>query len=97
MPVVRVKLPKDKKTDEPFHPGFPTFREILTLPDEGVMYIHVPAEDMPVYEGHPEDHYIQSTHGPILVKLPDDKHDELHDHLDKRYQERSGEFRPEIG
>lgn len=94
--LVRTKLIGSGKRGDEYRPLLPTFTEVLTLVDQGVGYFLIPNTDHPNLLEHPSAKSESTGHGAALIALDDAGHNAWYDHLDKRYKEHKGEFRPEI-
>jgi hypothetical protein len=96
MALVRVKMVGKGTPDDPHRAPLPTYREVITLKSQGVVYALIPDEDFPGSLSSPDHTYEETGHGPALVRMDAGGHSQWHRHLDDRYQERAGDFRPEI-
>lgn len=94
--LVRVKMVGTGKDDDAHRPGLPTHRELITLTDQGIVYALIPDDDHPDLLSHPSAKTEQTGHGAALIALDADGHAAWYKHLDARYPERAGEFRPEV-
>jgi hypothetical protein len=84
-------------SDDPYHPGLPTYRLVAVDEAARVALVEVPDDDTP-----PGD-----THAAVLTAprferaaIPADLHADAlaawHAHLDNRYAEHAGRFRPQL-
>lgn len=94
--LVRVKLVGKGTNDDPHRANLPTYQELLTIVDDGHVYALIPDSDHPELDKHPSAKTIMTGHGAALIGLDESGHGEWHSHLDSRYKEHKGEFRPEI-
>lgn len=94
--LVRVKLIDTGKSAGRFRPSLPTFQEVITLHDQGIVYALIPDTDHPELHKHPSAKTEETGHGAALIGLDADGHAQWHSHLDTRYKERAGQFRPEV-
>ncbi len=63
---------------------------------QGRVYVLIPDEDHPDLMAHPHIQTEETGHGRVLVALDASGHQLWYSHLDDRYQEHSGEYRPEV-
>jgi len=94
--LVRVKMIGDGTAQSPYRAPLPTYNEVLTLHDQALVYALVPDDDHPELHDHPSAKTEATGHGPALIALDDAGHRSWYSHLDERYRERKGEFRPVI-
>lgn len=94
--VVKVKLLGEGTSRDPWRVPIPTYVELLTLPEQGVAYVVIPDADHPELDAHDSAKTEQTGHGPALIALDNAGHAEWYRHLDERYAEHSGKFRPEV-
>ena len=96
MALVRVKMIGVGQSGDAYRAPLPAYREILTNHEQGYVIALVPDDD--IYEsdvtklGKTE----ATGHGPMLVELDSHGHAAWHAHLDERYPEHRGEYRPEV-
>jgi hypothetical protein len=94
--LVRVKMLGSGTVKDPYRAPLPEYNEVLTLHDQGLVYALIPDETHPELDKHASAKVEKTGHGPALIALDAAGHASWHSHIDKRYQERKGEYRPEI-
>lgn len=94
--LVRVRVVGDGTSNNPFRAPLPNYTEVLTLQDQGVVYALIPDTEHPDLGSHPSAKVERTGHGAALIGLDAQGHGDWYAHIDHRYQERKGEFRPEV-
>lgn len=94
--LVRVKLLGSGTPEDPHRANLPAYKEVLTLVDQGIVYALIPDTEHPDLHEHPSATFEKTGHGDALIGLGPDGYKLWYSHLDDRYQERKGDFRPEI-
>jgi hypothetical protein len=74
----------------------PTYTEILTLTEQGLVYANISDTEHPELHTHPSAKTEETGHGDALIELDAEGHAKWYAHLDDRYKEHRGKFRPEI-
>jgi hypothetical protein len=96
MAVVRVKLIGSGTAKDPFRAPLPFYNELLTNYSEGWVLAQVPDSEFPDEPHKIDPSGPETSYGRHIRTLDDAGHKKWHAHLDGRYRERKGEFRPEI-
>ncbi|SRR5712692_2811944 len=96
MALVRVKLIGSGTKEDHHRANLPTYREVLTNVAQGYVIALIPDADLHDTAENLGAQVEQTGHGPMIVGLSPEHHAAWHTHLDKRYKERKGDFRPEI-
>lgn len=94
--VVRVKLAGSGVKGDAYRAPLPTYNEILTLIDQGIVYVTIDDPEHPELFNHPSAKFERTGAGDALIALDDAGHQDWYEHLDRRYQEHKGKFRPEV-
>ena len=94
--VVRVKLVGTGREGDAWRVPLPTYRLIIGFPGEGYALAEIPDEDHPKLNEHESATLMHTTDGPALIGASTQAHSEWYDHLDARYKEHKGEYRPVI-
>ena len=94
--LVRVKLHGDGTEQNPYRVPLPTYTLVLGLIDEGKAYAIIPDETHPDLMAHQSARVSKTTSGSALVGMDGSAHSKWYAHLDDRYQEHRGKFRPEV-
>ena len=96
MAVIRVKTIGSGRQGDPFRASLPTYDEVLTNYSEGWTLVSLPDADLHDAPEKVDPHGHYTSRGHQILTLDDAGHAAWHKHLDERYQERRGEFRPEV-
>lgn len=94
--LVRVRMIGKGVTQDAFRAPLPTYQEVITLHDQGLVYALIPDDGHPELDKHPSAKFEATGHGPALIALDADGHKKWYAHLDDKYQEHKGNLRPEI-
>jgi hypothetical protein len=96
MVVVRVKMIGKGTDDDPYRAPLPTHDALLYDYSAGTVLTRVPESDLhdEPQKVDPNGHATSAGHH--VLALDDAGHKKWHAHLDDRYQEHKGEFRPEV-
>lgn len=94
---IRVKALGTGVTGDPVRAPFPTYGLVGWDPVAGKITIEIPAEDVP-FGLDKESGYLASdtVEGTIIHGLGPTGQAKLHAHLDTRYREHAGKYRPEV-
>ena len=94
--VVRVKALGTGASDDAFRSGLPTATLILHDRTDGTMLVQIPDEDFHDNPATVSDDTHDTHLGRHVRVLSKEEQHDWHSHLDERYVEHKGKFRPEI-
>ena len=96
MVVVTLPLEGAGTKDDPFRTNLPTYHEIMTDYTAKTITVKIYEDDLHDDPKKLDAKVHDTSFGPHIKEMSDAEHQKWHEHLDNRYQEHAGKFRPRV-